>query len=102
MADSLKDIVLTFPDRLSHEDRVRLLDAYKQEHPQIYEDGVWKETNPTDDPRDVLKDIQLHGIEFLRSKCSYSDLTDVIRAWAQMRSELLDQLWKARSPAAKQ
>lgn len=92
MAAGLKDIVLSFSDAPSKEDIGRLLEAYRLDNPVMYDKWVEIETHPVTDERDALKEIQLHGLGYLRQVCANDDYMGAARAWARMRWELLNNL----------
>ena len=69
-----------------------MLEAYRLDNPAMYDKWVDIETHPVTDERDALKEVQLHGISYLRRVCANDDFMGAANAWALMRNELLKSL----------
>lgn len=92
MAADLSDIVLSYPGTPSEADTTRMLESYRVDNPEMYQQWVNIETHPISDERDALKEVQLHGLDYLKHACTYSDFSALIGAWASMRRQLLQQI----------
>jgi len=94
MAGDLLGITLSYPSTHSRDDTVRILNAYRVEHPDVYKQWVEIESHPIEDERDALRDIQIDVIKYLQKKLNCTDSMAVGNAWGLMRNELLSILRK--------
>lgn len=92
MTRDLKGIVLTYPVSHTAADTLRILEAYRADHPEMYERWIEIETHPVEDERDALKEVQIDGLNYLHEACKSDDTLAVGMTWALMRRELLNIL----------